>query len=548
MIKRTMPRSTALLALLPLLVVLGCTSTTPAPGPSPRPTDAPAPAATPRPPATTTPLWDAAGPELTGNWLGVVVLPEQERARTLRAFIAEDAGRLKARLSFQFDRRIAIVDDVPITTVERGTSPGGVTLTFTAELEETGRLDFSGELSATGIYGAASDGQFWLIKPHAIEDWSPYTGAFRLEDGRVINISQSPGYGSVMFLEEGLWFTDYATGDYRALIPVAEDTFLVGAALGLAMPATAVIQFVNRSGERYPSLLWQPLDETLAPASGALRAGRLDFLSEDVTFESEGVTLAGTLTLPPGEGPFPAIVLVHGSGRTTRGTMGRQVFFLASEGFAVLAYDKRGVGESGGAYSESATESRLLLLSKDAAAGVSFLRSHPSIGDQPIGLYGGSQAGWIIPAAAAGSADVNFVVILSGPVVTVTQEGIYSDITGDGLNELTLNDEEITSFLERGSASGFDPIPYIEQLEIPALWLWGGRDLSVPVPASRDNLEAIIARDGKENFEYILFPNGDHALWESQSGRISDWPYITQTVPGLHDTIRRWLAAQVGEG
>jgi pimeloyl-ACP methyl ester carboxylesterase len=226
----------------------------------------------------------------------------------------------------------------------------------------------------------------------------------------------------------------------------------------------------------------------------------------------------------------------------------RQSHFLASEGFAVLAYDKRGVGESGGVYSDNASESRLLLLAQDAAAGAAFLRAHPSIGGQSIGLYGGSQAGWIIPAAAALSDEINFVLILSGPVVTVSQEGIYSRLTGDGTKILAQSDEEIAAALEPASGSGFNPIPYIEQLEIPALWLWGGKDMSVPVAISRDNLEAIIDNGNKNNFDYVLFPNGDHALWESESGRISDWPYIRQTVPRLHDTIRHWLAEHVEEG
>jgi hypothetical protein len=56
-----------------------------------------------------------------------------------------------------------------------------------------------------------------------------------------------------------------------------------------------------------------------------------------------------------------------------------------------------------------------------------------------------------------------------------------------------------------------------------------------------------LARGNKENFEYLLFPNGDHALWGSETGPIGGWSYVSQTVPGLHETIRRWLAERVGE-
>ena len=72
------------------------------------------------------------------------------------------------------------------------------------------------------------------------------------------------------------------------------------------------------------------------------------YFEEDVIFENSGVKLAGSLSLPEGEGPHPAIVLLHGSGPLTRYSFGPYPHFFSSLGFAVLIYDKRGTGESTG--------------------------------------------------------------------------------------------------------------------------------------------------------------------------------------------------------
>ena len=133
------------------------------------------------------------------------------------------------------------------------------------------------------------------------------------------------------------------------------------------------------------------------------------------TFRSGDIQIGYTLDLPSGTGPFPAIVFGHGSGRSTReearGLTGR----LVSAGFAVLRYDKRGVGESGGVYEGVGPingERVLALLADDMAAGVSFLGTRPEIDPRRIGLMGVSQAGWIIPLAARRAPSAAFMVLV----------------------------------------------------------------------------------------------------------------------------------------
>ena len=126
-------------------------------------------------------------------------------------------------------------------------------------------------------------------------------------------------------------------------------------------------------------------------------------------FTSGDVRLAYALDLPPGRGPFPAVVAGHGSGRTTRQQMAWLAGRWTAMGFAVLRFDKRGVGESSGTYVNVGTQGSPTVfpqLAADIAAGVRFLRERPDIDRRRVGLVGNSQAGWILPLAFDSTAGV----------------------------------------------------------------------------------------------------------------------------------------------
>lgn len=144
--------------------------------------------------------------------------------------------------------------------------------------------------------------------------------------------------------------------------------------------------------------------------------------AREVSFESlsEGVKLAGTFTVPEGEGPFPAVVLISGSGAQNRDEevfQHRPFLVLADRltraGIAVLRYDDRGVGGSTGDANAANTHD----LSMDAEAAVRFLRKQPQVKTDAVGLVGHSEGGIIAPMVAARSEDVSFIVLLAGPGV-----------------------------------------------------------------------------------------------------------------------------------
>ncbi len=235
--------------------------------------------------------------------------------------------------------------------------------------------------------------------------------------------------------------------------------------------------------------------------------------AEDVKFESEGVILDGRLWLPQKEGPHPAIVCAHGSGRAPKSAGRFAAGHFTKLGIAYLCYDKRGVGGSGGVYVQryNASEQNLKLLAKDVSAGVAYLRSRDDIDGDQIGLWGASQAGWIIPIVAATAENIMFTILISGPTVTVGEENTYSHITGDGSTAVTLSQAEISRRLKEKGPYGFDPYPYLKEQTMPGLWLLGEKDESIPIPETLAILDRLIKEDNRE-FQYKLYPGASHSL------------------------------------
>jgi dienelactone hydrolase len=317
---------------------------------------------------------------------------------------------------------------------------------------------------------------------------------------------------------------DLDTGGVRALYRSGA-SFVVGAGFATRDPSAGSARFA-RAG---------------ATIQGA-PAARLATRQLEVRFRSGGATLSGTLTLPPGPGPYPAVAWVTGSGRTTRAYLPDLLGLLLHHGVAVLAYDKRGVGQSGGSYpGESAIQSTIDVLARDADAAVRFLAARPEIDPNRVGLAGHSQAGWIIPLAASRDTAVRFAVIFSGPAVTADENDHYQNLTGEGEAPPTLSPEAIDARVLAEGPGGVDPIPWIRALRIPVLWLYGGLDQHVPPRLSVLRLAPIAGEPGRE-FTIETFAGGNHALVETQTGLTSEMLRSDTFAPGLFASVGRWLA------
>jgi dienelactone hydrolase len=229
-------------------------------------------------------------------------------------------------------------------------------------------------------------------------------------------------------------------------------------------------------------------------------------------FPSGDVRLAYTLDLPTGAGPFPAIVMGHGSGTVTRHQGSFLARRLVDAGFAVLRYDKRGVGDSGGVYEIAgnvANSERVFpILAGDLLAGVQFLKTRSDVDPARIGLFGVSQAGWIIPLAASRSPDVKFMILVVGPTVSVGVENYYSSLV-ELSPSASLDDAYARSLVYPGP-HGYDPRSTLESSSTPGLWLLGGADRSIPTPLTVEVLQSL--QDSGRPYRWIVYPGAGHDL------------------------------------
>jgi hypothetical protein len=258
---------------------------------------------------------------------------------------------------------------------------------------------------------------------------------------------------------------------------------------------------------------------------------------------SDGIVLSGTLLLPiGGTPPYPAIVMHFGSDRWTRATYhGSNLRFWIDNGIAVFTFDKRGVGQSQGVCCPWQDPGYFPLLGADVAAAVRAAKDHPEIDGTSVGAWGFSQGGWIIPLAASlAPGEIAWMIIGSGPAVSLGEELLYSTLSGeDDCLDSGLSDADIDRQLDAQGPSGFDPRPVLGGLVTPGYWIYGGLDRSLPVSRSVRVLDSL--RGLGHDFTTRIIPDLNHA-W------IRNGTICQSSGPGGvdGDVIADWLWPRLG--
>ncbi len=151
----------------------------------------------------------------------------------------------------------------------------------------------------------------------------------------------------------------------------------------------------------------------------------------------------------------------------------------------------------------------MTLQAGDLVAAVDLLKGDPRIDASRIGLMGQSQAGFVVPEAAVRSPDVSFVILLSGPTVTIQQANHWDQIADDQSRSISELEETFRQF--EPSGGDYDPRAYIEQLRVPGLWIYGADDRIIPSGPSADILEEVVTTLGKP-FTVVVFPGVGHTI------------------------------------
>jgi dienelactone hydrolase len=432
---------------------------------------------------------------VTGSWVGSYTLGGPvDVSLTIegpRASVALGAGQAGPRV-------------VPVTSSGgvRFSVPGRPPLVFRAALKGGSLVGTVEQGSARGMFNARRG------RDPALVARGIYTGG-----GTTVAVVDDP-YGHARIV-------DLDSGEVHALFPSGAG-FRIGSGFATERPSRGLARF----------------DLTAARLPGG-RLARVRIPELEVRFPSAGSMLSGTLALPPGAGPHPAVVWIHGSGPTTRAYLPDLQALLLHHGVAVLAYDKRGIGQSAGRYpGESPTQGTIDVLARDAAAAARFLAAQPELDPKRIGLAGHSQAGWIMPLAAARERAIRFLIAFAGPVVTADENDVYQTLAGEGETPQQLSDEEVDARVLEQGPSGFDPMPSVKRLTIPSAWFFGELDKHIPTRLSVRLLEPVAQAQGRD-LTLAVLPRANHALVETRTGLTSEML--------RSDSFARTLFAQVGD-
>jgi pimeloyl-ACP methyl ester carboxylesterase len=343
-------------------------------------------------------------------------------------------------------------------------------------------------------------------------------------------------------------------------------------------------------------LKFQRSDQLLALARPQNPVKPYPYREEELAFPNDQtkLSLAGTLTLPSGQGPFPAAILIGGSGPHDRDETiaGHRPFLviadhLTRKGIAVLRFDKRGIGKSTGTYDQATSED----FAGDVQAALSYLKSRTEIDPKRIGLIGHSEGGLIAPMVAARSREVAWIVLLAAP-------GLKGEDTLLLQSELILktagvNDEQIAKTREfnkqvyalvrqesdpaklqtklnqlvESSGMGaallpadlqsqvrlmtspwfrffldYDPVPVLQKTLCPVLALNGEKDVQI---APKENLEQIrkaFQQGGNNDFQATELPGLNHLFQHAPTGSPTEYGGIEETfAPEALNSISDWV-------
>jgi len=317
-----------------------------------------------------------------------------------------------------------------------------------------------------------------------------------------------------------------------------------------------------------------------------------------VTFRSGGVELSGTLLLPAARAAgahLPGVVTLHGSANGQRGVWEYRTHaeLLVRAGLAVLLYDRRGSGQSGGD-----ADAPFSLLADDALAALASLRSQPEVDAVRVGLLGPSQGGWIALLAASRSRDVAFLLLLSAPAVSVHEQELQrveATLRANGASTediaaataftramLAASRDGAADDAARSAAwaqlrpaaevaakqpwaevvqvpSGpadlkgfgtqdFDPAAIFSAVKCPVFAQAGELDTLVPPALNLEPLRAALEQAGNAHVQTRLWPRADHRLEQQRELRTGEWnwpdgDWVWSRLPAdLAPSMARWIA------
>ena len=348
-----------------------------------------------------------------------------------------------------------------------------------------------------------------------------------------------------------------------------------------------------QGGRSFPVTL-TPADEadTAPPPRPQHPEPPYPYVADSVTFRNgaAGLTLAGTLTRPQGDGPHPVVVLVSGSGPQDRNSevFNHKLFHvladhLTRQGIAVLRYDERGVGASEGTFDGATSEDFV----EDAAAAVRFLKTWPTIDTSAVGLLGMSEGALVAPMVHTQFEAVDFLVLMAGPSVpgreilveqgariaaaqgassaavdsirtlqrrvmkvvsTAPDSAAVAEQLREILEEEGVGTDRIQSQIAQVTDPWFrffvrhDPASTLRRVDVPVLALYGSKDLQVPPEQSAGPMRDALRVGPSDDVTVRVLDGLNHLFQPAETGLPSEYAQIDTTMaPRALRTVSSWI-------
>ena len=405
---------------------------------------------------------------------------------------------------------------------------------------------------------------FWIMtlgvmlfaaEADSMENW---VGLYRKPDGTIIGINNFHEFGESNIL------VNYSDGRVGALFELPDGRIGISSAIGSKSPP--------------------PIHTLARKGSDLILDGdtchKVEITRQPFVARHGSVNLAGELLRPTGK-VKGVLLFIHGSGDGPRQAYDVWSHLFCSQGWAVLIYDKRGSGSSTGDWHES----DFVTLADDARFVLRWARSQEELHDLKLGLWGVSQAGWIIPQVAA-EGSVDFAIMQAGAIVPVdefVQQTLESELRAYGFppeeiakaQEYYALDYAVSRGLQpyevieaayskaaaagaewlleppdkpgspqrkfMGKIAGFDAADYWRKVNVPLLVLFGGKDHVVPAGPNQSRLQALLSNSEKKRAEIVVLPDDNHLNMIAKTGVRAEYAGLDRFDPRYFETLTRFL-------
>lgn len=426
-----------------------------------------------------------------------------------------------------------------------------------------------------------------------VADAQGINGVYRMANGALLSVLPSGAEGQRRI-------THFDSGKSHKLLPLRDLRFQSSAEWESESPAAFGYQFTLGRDGSADTVTIQALGSQTHGAQGGnsnLSAKRVKLHEEIVTFKSGEVELFGKLTLPSSnlKRPLKTVIFVHGSDPVASVDQEWLPHLLAVNGIATFVFDKRGTGCSKGQYVQ-----HFDVLANDVVAAVNRLKTRQDIDKTAIGLAGFSQGGWVAPLAALKDPSIKFVVVGYGLTMSIADEDRLEaplKLKALGVDDVSIAEyQELNAALHKVAREKFanwhefdaamekfkdrpwlvtaksmqtwigvmlqmgvpqakhaapqmfehffmpfyEPVPTLEKLRAPMLWLIAGQDIEAPPERTIETLKRL--RGSGKPFSTVVFPNADHGMQEFE---LRDGKRIrTRYAKGYFATLLKWVKSQ----